>query len=116
MLTVSHYGSSGCGNIIVLRPGFDLGSSPSHQPGQPGLIILTIVLGQSYHLTISLSFSFVVGDERHFLVIFGYETAALSSRGEDDLIKVLNATSPLDLSPTLAMFHLPPPAPGVSSV
>ena len=54
-----------------------------------------------------------MGDERHFLVIFGYETAALSSRGEDDLIKVLNATSPLDLSPTLAMFHLSlPSSPG----
>ena len=48
-----------------------------------------------------------MGDERHFRVIFGYETAALSSRGEDDLIKVLNATSPLDLSPTLAFLPRP---------
>ena len=87
-LVDSRCSSSGCGNIIVLWPGFDL-SSPSHQPG---LITLTIVSGQSYHLTIS-QFPLCCWRWKTFSGHFGYETTAHLSWGEDDLIKVLNATS-----------------------
>ena len=102
-------GSRGCGNSAV-RSGFDQSSS-SHPAwaGQPGLLLtLTIVLGQSYHLTIYISpllwemkgifWSFSV-TKRPFLL-----NSAPSSRGQDDSIKVLNATSP-------SLFHLSPPQP-----
>ena len=74
-------------------------SETRHLVASAWLITLAIVLGQSYHLPISyLYFSFVVEDERNFLFIFGFQNdATLSaplSQGQDDSIKVLNATSP----------------------
>ena len=106
-------GSRGCGNSAV-RSGFDQSSSSHPAWAAWSAPHIDHCIGSKLPLNY-LHFSFVVGDERHFLVLFGYKTALPPQLRPSEPrtgwfnqgVKCHFPVPLSSLSPsTLAMFHL----------